>query len=139
MTHYHFAWLYAQVGQYPDAISEVTKGRLLSADDRVKIAASEEIALRKALEAEGSMGFWQQMQRETEKIDTEIGEFDLPQVYARLGESEKALAELEVNYEERRPLGTLLNVDPAFDSLRSDPRFADLVRRMGLHQNLKSE
>lgn len=85
------------------------------------------------------MGFWQQMQRETEKIDTEIGEFDLPQVYARLGESEKALAELEVNYEERRPLGTLLNVDPAFDSLRSDPRFADLVRRMGLHQNLKSE
>jgi TolB-like protein/DNA-binding winged helix-turn-helix (wHTH) protein len=139
VTHYHFAWLYAQVGQYPDAISEVTKGRLLSADDRVKIAASEEIALRKALEAEGSMGFWQQMQRETEKIDTEIGEFDLPQVYARLGESEKALAELEVNYEERRPLGTLLNVDPAFDSLRSDPRFADLVRRMGLHQNLKSE
>jgi len=75
------------------------------------------------------------MQKETEKLDAEIGEFDLPLVYARLGEKEKALAELEGNYEERRPLGTLLNVDPAFDSLRSDPRFGDLVRRMGLTPN----
>jgi hypothetical protein len=103
--------------------------------DRVKIAASEDIALRKAFEADGARGFWQRMQKETEKLDAEIGEFDLPLVYARLGEKEKALAELEGNYEERRPLGTLLNVDPAFDSLRSDPRFGDLVRRMGLTPN----
>jgi len=139
VTHYHFAWLYSQVGQYPNAISEITKGRFLAGDHRVKIAASEEIALRKAFAAEGARGFWQQMQKETVKLDTEIGEFDLPQVYARLGESEKALAELESNYEERRPLGTLLNVDPAFDSLRSDKRFGDLVRRMGLTPNAKGE
>jgi len=135
VTHYHFAWLYSQVGEYSNAITEVTKGRLLSNDDRVKIAASEDVALRKAFEAGGARGFWQRMQKETKKLDAEIGEFDLPQVYARLGEKEKALAELEGNYEERRPLGTLLNVDPAFDSLRSDPRFGDLVRRMGLTPN----
>jgi hypothetical protein len=60
-------------------------------------------------------------------------------VYARLGEKEKALEGLERNYEEGRALGTFLNIDPAFDSLRSDQRFADLVRRMGLTPNAKGE
>jgi hypothetical protein len=74
-----------------------------------------------------------------EKLARNIGEFDTAQAYARLGEKEKALEWLERDYEERKSLGTLLNVDPAFDSLRSDQRFGDLVRRMGLTPNAKSE
>jgi tetratricopeptide (TPR) repeat protein len=50
VTHYHLAWLYSQSGQYENAISELTRGRLLSGDDRtVKAAAPDEVALRKAL------------------------------------------------------------------------------------------
>src|ERR1700733_11629699 len=57
VTYYHFAWLYSQVGQYQNAISELTKGRLLSGDDRtVKTAASEQVALSKALELTGAKG-----------------------------------------------------------------------------------
>jgi len=67
--------------------------------------------------------------------DSAVGEFGNAQVYARLGEEEKALKELERNYEERFPLATLVNVDPASDSLRSDPRFKELVRRMGMTPN----
>jgi TolB-like protein/DNA-binding winged helix-turn-helix (wHTH) protein/Tfp pilus assembly protein PilF len=137
VTYYHRAWLYSQLGQYESAISELTKGRLLSGDERVKIAASEDIALRKALVADGARGFWQQILREEEEIDPEIGEFGEPQVYARLGDKQKALEGLERNYEERRALGTLLNVDPAFDSIRSDQRFVELVRRMGLTPSVK--
>ena len=66
-----------------------------------------------------------------------IGEFDTPQLYARLGDKQKALEWLDRNYEQRRALGSLLNVDPAFDSLHSDQRFGDLVRRMGLTPNAK--
>jgi TolB-like protein/DNA-binding winged helix-turn-helix (wHTH) protein/Tfp pilus assembly protein PilF len=128
VTYYHLAWLYSQMGQYPNAINEFTKGRVLSGDNGVvKSAASQGVALKKAFAAKGAAGFWQQLLK-----SREIGEFDAPQVYARLGDNERALRGLERNYEERATLGTLLNVDPAFDSLRSDQRFGDLVRRMGL-------
>jgi TolB-like protein/DNA-binding winged helix-turn-helix (wHTH) protein/tetratricopeptide (TPR) repeat protein len=135
VTYYHFAWLYSEMGQYPNAISEFTKGRLLSGDDGVvKDAASKDVELKKAFAAKGATGFWQQLLK-----SREIGEFDTPQVYARLGDKEEALRGLERNYEERATLGTLLNVDPAFDSLRSDQRFVELVRRMGLTPNAKAD
>ena len=140
VTHYHLAWLYSQSGQYENAISELTKGRLLSGDDRtVKAAAPDEVALRKALAAEGARGFWQQLLRSNGKLVGNIGEFDLPQIYARLRDTQKALESLDRNYEERRALGTLLNVDPAFDALRSDQRFENLVRRIGLTPNAKAD
>jgi TolB-like protein/Tfp pilus assembly protein PilF len=140
VTHYHLAWLYSETGQFENAISELTMGRLLSRDDlTVKAAAPGEVALRKAFAVEGAKGFWQQLLRSNEKLVGNIGEFDVPQIYARLGDTQKALKSLDRNYEERRALGTLLNVDPAFDSLRSDPRFGDLVRRMGLPPNAKTD
>jgi TolB-like protein/DNA-binding winged helix-turn-helix (wHTH) protein len=140
ITHYHLAWLYSQLGQYQNAISELTKGRLLAGDKRfVKTAASEEVALRKALAAEGAAGFWKQLLKSNEKLVRNVGEFDTPQIYARLGDKERALKWLERNYEERETLGTLLNVDPAFDSLRSDRRFVDLVRRTGLNPNAEGK
>ena len=54
--------------------------------------------------------------------------------YAQLGDKERALQWLEKAYEERRSYLAYLNVDPEFDPLRSDPRFQDLVRRVGLPQ-----
>ena len=136
VTYYHLAWLDSQMGLYPTAISELTKGRLLSGDDSVvKDAESQDVTLRKAFAAQGAPGFWQQLL----KSGPQIGEFDNPQLYARLGAKQKALECLDRNYEERRPLGTLLNVDPAFDSLRSDQRFGDLVRRVGLTPDSKTD
>jgi TolB-like protein/DNA-binding winged helix-turn-helix (wHTH) protein len=52
--------------------------------------------------------------------------------YARAGEIEAALRWLERAYEDRSPLLVLIKVNPAFDSLRTDPRFEDLLRRIGL-------
>ncbi|HWY05740.1 MAG TPA: protein kinase [Candidatus Acidoferrales bacterium] len=49
---------------------------------------------------------------------------------ARLGDKEKAFFWLEKCYTERTGL-VFLRVDPALDSVHSDPRFADLVRRVG--------
>lgn len=53
--------------------------------------------------------------------------------YAKLGDKDKAFAVLEVAYKERASL-MFLKVDPGFDSLRSDSRFNDLLRRVGFPQ-----
>ena len=54
--------------------------------------------------------------------------------YAGLGERDQAFAWLEKGYEERAFQMQWLNVEPRWDSLRSDPRFKDLVRHIGLPQ-----
>ena len=51
-------------------------------------------------------------------------------IYAALGDRDQAMNWLEKGYEERFNPGVLLR--PGFDPLRSDARFQDLVRRIGL-------
>jgi TolB-like protein/Flp pilus assembly protein TadD len=53
-------------------------------------------------------------------------------VLSGLGETDQALAWLERANEARDPWATGLKVEPGFDSLRPDPRFQDLMRRVGL-------
>jgi tetratricopeptide (TPR) repeat protein len=53
-------------------------------------------------------------------------------VYARLGEVDEAIGCLEQAYEQRECLLVLLKAQEWWDPLRSDPRFADLVRRVGI-------
>jgi tetratricopeptide (TPR) repeat protein len=50
--------------------------------------------------------------------------------YAALGEKENAFEWMEKAYTDREPMMALLNTDPAYDSLRSEPRFGDLLRRI---------
>ncbi|HEV8370207.1 MAG TPA: hypothetical protein VGQ39_19805 [Pyrinomonadaceae bacterium] len=57
---------------------------------------------------------------------------NMAEVHAALGEKDQALAALErANVGNGWFLSTL-NADPMFDYLRSDPRYIELVRRMGL-------
>jgi tetratricopeptide (TPR) repeat protein len=51
-----------------------------------------------------------------------------------MGDKEEALADLEKAYSEHFSILTTLKVEPGFDPLRSDPRFQDLLRRVGLAQ-----
>ena len=60
--------------------------------------------------------------------------YNFAEIYIGLGDKEQALALLEKAYADRSMLLTFLKVDPEFDSLRSDPRFKDLLRRLGLPQ-----
>lgn len=53
--------------------------------------------------------------------------------YARLGDKDAAFADLEKVFANRAGARNM-KVDPAFDSLRSDPRFASLLRRIGFPQ-----
>lgn len=61
-----------------------------------------------------------------------VSHYSLAVIQAGLGNREAAFAELESAYTERAWSMFLLNREPAFDSFRGDPRFARLVRRVGL-------
>jgi TolB-like protein/DNA-binding winged helix-turn-helix (wHTH) protein len=58
--------------------------------------------------------------------------------YLGLGDKEQAFAWLERGYQEKTAILQYLKVHPDFDSLRHDPRFADLLRRVGLDQEFHS-
>jgi hypothetical protein len=49
----------------------------------------------------------------------------------RLGDKDQAFAWIEEGYRSRDSLLVFLKVDPIFDGLRSDPRFTDLLHRVG--------
>ncbi len=58
--------------------------------------------------------------------------YSIAAIYVGLGRKDEAFAWLEKAYAERDSWMDYLGLDPRLDGLRSDPRFADLVRRMNL-------
>ena len=61
-----------------------------------------------------------------------ISHFPSAMIYAQLGDSGAAFEHLEAGLRERDFQLYNLQIDPAFDTLRSDPKYADLLRRMKL-------
>lgn len=62
----------------------------------------------------------------------EVGAEAIIWAYIGVGDNEQALAWLEKAYAQRSPALTYLKVDPRYDPLRGDPRFQDLLSRVGL-------
>jgi len=71
-----------------------------------------------------------ELQKHVQK--TGIGRYEIALVYAGLGEKDEAFAWLEKSFAARDKGLTYLKIDPPLDPLRSDSRFQDLVRRVGL-------
>lgn len=65
-----------------------------------------------------------------------VSHYSLAMIHAGLGDKERAFAQLDSAYAERAWALFLLNLDPEFDRLRGDPRFARIVDRVAnAHQN----
>ena len=61
-----------------------------------------------------------------------VGSYGFASLYADLGDRDNAFKWLETAFQERERVMVVLNVHPLFDPIRNDPRFVDLVRRVGL-------
>ncbi len=74
--------------------------------------------------------------KEVEELSSQsyVDFYQLATIYAGLGEKDETFRLLEQGYEERSAGMLYLAVDPFWDNIRSDPRYADLLRRMGLPQ-----
>jgi serine/threonine-protein kinase len=63
-----------------------------------------------------------------------VGSSSIAILHARLGEKDEALRWLERSFESHTRDLIYLKVEPAYDSLRGDPGFDALLRRVGLPQ-----
>jgi predicted Zn-dependent protease len=61
-----------------------------------------------------------------------VSPYFLSGIYLGLGQQDRAIDYLEKAHDERSHWLLYLHIDPSMDSLRSNPGFQDLLRRVGL-------
>ena len=128
MAHFWQAQAYAQKGMYAEALLEAQKSRDLSGD------SGSSWLLGYVHAKAGRRAEAQRQVNELLKLSKHryVPPYDIAQIYAGLGDKDQAFAWLEKAYQDRSRGMDYLKVNPVFDSLRSDSRFQDLLRRVGL-------
>jgi TolB-like protein/DNA-binding winged helix-turn-helix (wHTH) protein/Flp pilus assembly protein TadD len=127
LAHSQLAQAYLQKHMYDEAVAEFKKAVHLSGDSPTCIAnlARAYVASGKRSEAEKLLS---DVKKRSNAAYSNAPEIAI--VYASLGDTDQAMRWLEKGYDERFNPGVLLR--PGFDPLRSDPRFKELIRRVGL-------
>ncbi|HVS82217.1 MAG TPA: protein kinase [Pyrinomonadaceae bacterium] len=131
LVYAHLPAAYEQKGMYDEAIAGFKKGIALRGGTEWSFSMSGlghvyAVSGKKA-EARAVLDELKQMSRQ-EYVPAD----GIALIYAGLGEKDQAFTWLEKAYEEHAFKMAWLKVEPQWDSLRSDPRFADLLRRVGL-------
>jgi serine/threonine protein kinase/Tfp pilus assembly protein PilF len=119
---------FEQKGQLPAALAEYQKARAgdnSTSEILMDLGRAYGLAGRRA-EAEGVLN---ELKARTKT--GYVSPFQIAMVHIGLGEEDQALAALEQAYEARSWYMTWLKTAPEFDPLRSDPRFVNLMHRVG--------
>jgi len=127
LAHNQLAQAYLQKHMNDEAIAELQKAAQLSRGSSTVLAN-----LARAYAASGKRSEAIKLLDDLKKRSNPIYSHgsEIAVVYAALGDTDQAMNWLQKSYEERFNPGVLLR--PGFDPLRSDPRFEDLVHRIGL-------
>jgi TolB-like protein/DNA-binding winged helix-turn-helix (wHTH) protein/Flp pilus assembly protein TadD len=118
-------------GNHERAIAELRKAVVFNEKQTLILGALAQ-AYARAGQREEALKLVGELKRIEADERVYVPPFGLIWAYAGLGDKEQAFAILERSFEERRDRMVWLNVDPLLDPLRSDSRFTDLVRRIGL-------
>lgn len=129
MGHVRLALAYEQKQLYEKAIHEAKIAVTLSGRSSVRLSELAHI-----YGASGQSGKAKELINELKQLSTQryVPAQDFAWVYTGLGDREPAFAWWQKAYEERCMRLAFLQGDPGFNAIRSDPRFAELVRRVGL-------
>jgi TolB-like protein/Flp pilus assembly protein TadD len=129
------AWVYAMKGMYPQALAEYDK---IPQPDKSVAPENQLVA--------GGLGWVYAVSGQPSKalkIATEAKEmsshayvdfYQFAAIYAGLGDKDEALRWLEKGYSEHSASMTYLAVDPFWYGMHTDPRYSDLLSRIGLPQ-----
>jgi len=126
-THLYIGYNYAAKGMHKEAIAAFEHVIKLGGD-----TPSVRLSLGAAYAGGGERGKAQAILKQLQTGENYASPYELATLYAAMGEREQAFAALEKGYAAHDLQLQYLGVDPSMDSLRSDPRFVDLLRRVGL-------
>jgi tetratricopeptide (TPR) repeat protein len=129
------AWSYAMKGMYPQALAEYDK---IAEPDKIVAPENQLVAdgLGWVYAVSGRRADALKIAKEVEELSSHayVDFYQVATIYAGLGEKDEAFRLLEKGYEERSAGMLYLVVDPFWYGMRSDPRYPDLLRRIGLPQ-----
>jgi Flp pilus assembly protein TadD len=128
-AHFELGRGYEQKGMVEEAIAELNRATTLAKHMTWAIGA-----LGHAYGVSGQKSQAQRVLDQLKELSKQryVSPSDIAVVQVGLGEKDQAVASLQKAYQERSWYMVLLKLDPRLDSLQSDPRFQDLVRKVGL-------
>ena len=130
LAHYTLAMALAQKKDYANAISEFKKAKSI-ADIPWNDAGLGYVYASAGRKQEAFQVIAELQAKAKQRY---VSPYAIATIYAGLGNRDQTFEWLEKAYQERSPGLTLLKVEPMLDNIRSDPRYPDLLRRMGLPQ-----
>jgi serine/threonine protein kinase/Flp pilus assembly protein TadD len=126
-AHYFLGVSYAMKGMYPEAIAEYQKFSSLEGEK-----TENQIYLGYSYAMSGQRDKALAILEKLKTTKDYVSPAELAILYTGLGDKEGAFQALERAYAAHDLQMQYLKVEPHYDSLRSDSRFADLMRRVGL-------
>jgi len=126
-AHHMLVFAYVQEGRFAEALADIETWH----DDPTKTMMLAYVygCSGQRAAAEQQLARLQELNRR-KQIDSGVMFF----AFIGIGDKEQALATLERGYSQHSNVLRSLKVDPIFDPLRNDPRFQDLLKRVGLVQ-----
>ena len=124
---YSLAQTYEQQGRFAEAIAALKTARTIEDSSLVlnaELVRAYALSGRQALAKQALEELLARSKR------SYVSAYIMATVYAAMGEKNQAFAQLQQAYLQRSFFLSLIKVDPELDSLRHDPRFQDLLRRM---------
>ncbi|HKO21616.1 MAG TPA: hypothetical protein VJX91_03115 [Candidatus Eisenbacteria bacterium] len=137
-AHGTLGTVYRWAGRYAEAIDESqAEDSLLGTFGSREATLAWYEPIRRALRSGGSEAFYRQLlkQRLARSRKVYVPALKFVIVYAALGQRDSAFVWLDRAAEAREPDILRLKVEPSYDSLRVDPRYATLIRRLGLEDH----
>ena len=129
LAYWYRGWVYGQKGMVPRTFRDMNKAQEMAKNNLIVRAD-----LGHLYAIAGQTEEAKRIIDELKKLSRQryVNSFEVGIIYVGLGDKEHAFEWLEKAFRERSDILIYLQVDPRLDPIRSDPRFADLVRRVGI-------
>jgi tetratricopeptide (TPR) repeat protein len=134
LAHEFLGDAYVEKGMYSQAIREHEIAARLNGKGNASEAGRRADALRSAYSVGGARAYWlgRLAQETRDSRSGYVYPAGVAMMFARIGETEKAFEWLERAYAARDESILWLKNEQAYDRIRPDPRFQEMVRRVGL-------